>query len=215
MRASIRGSIRSVMVTDSDASALPAVADSMRRRSGRFSAQNSASASSLSKRGPSSHLANARITKKIDGLLERRLRHPTIHLSINPTIQKFRVSLGKSLPHFALVEETFFRLKRPRKHHPDLPSVGAIDAHDADATRRHAEVEKPRLHAEPRRVGHQPHGKCVFKGLLNFPLIQRTKLKRRVIPIELHNGSVVNKSPMQCEYNVFTHAGDLLSSSGF
>src|ERR1035438_246597 len=120
MRASIRGSIRSVMVTDSDASALPAVADSMRRRSGRFSAQNSASASSLSKRGTSSHLANARITKKInrlliDGLLERRLRHPTIHLSINPTIQKFRVSLGKSLPHFALVEETFFRLKRPRR----------------------------------------------------------------------------------------------------
>src|ERR1035441_8537483 len=98
---------------------------------------------------------------------------------------------------------------------PNQPPVGAIDAHDADATRRHAEVEKPRLHAEPRRVGHQPHGKCVFKGLLNFPLIQRTKLKRRVIPIELHNGSVVNKSPMQCEYNVFTHAGDLLSSSGF
>src|ERR1017187_2893013 len=82
MRASIRGSIRSVMVTDSDASALPAVADSMSRRSGRFSVQKLASASSLSKRGTSSHLANARITKKrlidywIDGLLGRRLRHP-------------------------------------------------------------------------------------------------------------------------------------------
>src|ERR1017187_2846292 len=61
MRASIRGSIRSVMVTDSDASALPAVADSMSRRSGRFSVQKLASASSLSKRGTSSHLANARI----------------------------------------------------------------------------------------------------------------------------------------------------------
>ena len=39
MRASIRGSIRSEMVTDSEVSALPATAASIRRRSGLFSAQ--------------------------------------------------------------------------------------------------------------------------------------------------------------------------------
>src|SRR5208282_477286 len=59
MRASIRGSIRSVMVTDSDASALPDVAASISRKSGRFSDQKPASASSLSKIGTSSQLANA------------------------------------------------------------------------------------------------------------------------------------------------------------
>jgi len=42
MRASIRGSIRSVMVTDSDASALPDVAASISRKSGRFSDQKPA-----------------------------------------------------------------------------------------------------------------------------------------------------------------------------
>ncbi len=41
MRASIRGSIRSVMVTDSDASALPDMAASISRKSGRFSDQKS------------------------------------------------------------------------------------------------------------------------------------------------------------------------------
>ena len=61
MRASIRGSIRSVMVTDSDPSALSDMADSIRRKSGRFSDQKSASASSLSKIGTSSQLAKVRI----------------------------------------------------------------------------------------------------------------------------------------------------------
>src|ERR1017187_7247584 len=45
----------------SAASALPAVAASIRRKSGRFSTQNSASASSLSKIGTSSQLAKVRI----------------------------------------------------------------------------------------------------------------------------------------------------------
>src|SRR2546426_7320273 len=53
--------MRIVMVTYSEASLLPAMADSIRRRSGLFSNQKSASASSLSKMGTSSHLAMARI----------------------------------------------------------------------------------------------------------------------------------------------------------
>jgi hypothetical protein len=61
MRASIRGSIRNVIVTDSAASPLPATADSMSRKSGRFSDQKFASASSLSNSGTSSQLANVRI----------------------------------------------------------------------------------------------------------------------------------------------------------
>jgi hypothetical protein len=57
---------------------------------------------------------------------------------------------------------------------------------------------------------------AIFKRLFYFPLGQRTKLKGRVIPIELHNGSVVNNSPMQCEYNVFTHwAGFVKFSADF
>src|SRR5471030_2593973 len=71
MRASMRGSIRSVMVTDSDASALPAVAASIRRRSGLFSDQKSDSAFSLSKIGTSSQLANVRIFFPV-----RPRRHP-------------------------------------------------------------------------------------------------------------------------------------------
>src|ERR1039457_2656450 len=61
MRESRRGSMRSEMATDSEVSELPATAASIRRRSGLFSAQKSASASSLSKIGTSSHLAIARI----------------------------------------------------------------------------------------------------------------------------------------------------------
>src|SRR3569832_1319402 len=68
MRASIRGSIRRVMVTDSDDSLGPATADSNKRKSGRFSDQKSASASSLSKMGTSSHLAIARMFESVNQL---------------------------------------------------------------------------------------------------------------------------------------------------
>jgi hypothetical protein len=50
------------MVTDSEASLLPATAVSIKRKSGLFSAQKFASASSLSKIGTSSHLAMARMS---------------------------------------------------------------------------------------------------------------------------------------------------------
>ena len=65
IRASIRGSIRSVMVTDSDYSALPATAASMSRTPGRFSDQNVASAASLSKIGTSSQLAKVCTVKNL------------------------------------------------------------------------------------------------------------------------------------------------------
>src|SRR5437764_5955052 len=57
----MRGSIRNVIVIDSEFSVLPATDASSRRTSGLFSAQKSASASSLSKIGTSSHLAIARM----------------------------------------------------------------------------------------------------------------------------------------------------------
>ena len=61
MRANIRGSIRNVMVTDSESSLAAATADSINRKSGRFSDQNSASADSLSNIGTSSQLAMERM----------------------------------------------------------------------------------------------------------------------------------------------------------
>src|SRR6476620_2753144 len=62
MRANMRGSIRKVMVTDSENSPFPpATAFSIKRTSGLFSAQKPASAASLSKIGTSSHLAIERI----------------------------------------------------------------------------------------------------------------------------------------------------------
>src|SRR5260221_14152172 len=70
IRANIRGPIRRVMVTDSDDSLGPATADSIKRRSGRFSDQKSASASSLSKMGTSSHLAIARMFEQSVNQLE-------------------------------------------------------------------------------------------------------------------------------------------------
>src|SRR3569832_1478264 len=64
----MRGTNRNVMVTDSEDSPVPATADSIRRRSGRFSDQKSASASSLSKMGTSSHLAIARMYYRVNQL---------------------------------------------------------------------------------------------------------------------------------------------------
>src|SRR6267378_5863999 len=102
MRASIRGSMRSVIVTDSALSVGPATAVSINRKSGLFSAQKPASASSLSKIGTSSHLAIARM------------------FSLN-------VSLCQRLFHLALVEEPFFGLELAGENHANLPAIRAID----------------------------------------------------------------------------------------
>jgi hypothetical protein len=195
------------MVTDSDASALPAVAASIRRRSGRFSDQNNASASSLSKIGTSSQLANVRICFLIHHLPRRQL-HPRISFfDFADEDADENDFLRKSLIHFPLVKKSFFRFKHAGMQNADQPAVRPIHAENSFATGRHPQVEETRLHAKPRRVRQQPHGKRIFKRLFNFPLIQRTiQLKWRIIPIELHNGGlIVNNSPMHCDYNVFTH----------
>ena len=61
MRANMRGSIRNVMVTDSETSLVPATATSINRKSGRVSDQKSDSDFSLSNIGTSSQLAMVRI----------------------------------------------------------------------------------------------------------------------------------------------------------
>src|SRR5215469_7241707 len=124
MRANMRGSIRSVMVIDS-ASEPPATAASMRRRSGRFSDQNSASLSSLSKRGTSSHFAKARILISCTDAFSQLQR----------------------LIHFALIKKLFFRFEGAGHENTDHTAIGAIDAKDADARGGDAQVKEPGLDA--------------------------------------------------------------------
>ena len=114
MRASIRGSIRNVMVTDSDPSALPEMAVSINRRAGRFSDQKSASASSLSKIGTSSQLAKVRISQKYFG----------------PGL-----SGRKRLVHFSLVKKPFFRIEPPGVEDADRFPVRPINADHTEAAR--------------------------------------------------------------------------------
>jgi hypothetical protein len=121
-------------------------------------------------------------------------------------------SLRERLVHFPLVKKSFLRLERARVQNADGAAVRPVNAENPEATGGHPQIEESRLHAKARRVGQEPHGERILKGLFNFPLSQRTiQLKGRIIPIELHNGSVVNRTPMQCDYNVFTHGHDCLS----
>jgi hypothetical protein len=91
-------------------------------------------------------------------------------------------------------------------YHPDLFPVRPINTENPVPACRHAEVEKPRLHREPRRVRQQLDRERIFKRLFHFPLSQRTnQFKGRIIPIKLHFELFVCNSPMQCLYNVFTH----------
>src|ERR1039457_4159146 len=197
------------MVTDSAASALPAVAASIRRKSGRFSTQNSASASSLSKIGTSSQLAKVRTN---------HVSLVTPHAPVLHSAQRDGGSLltGIQSPvQFPLIKEPFFRFKSAGAQPPRHPAVGPIHAANSDPARRHSQAEKARLHAKSRRVRQQPNGKRILKGLFNFPLSQRTiQLKGRIVPIELHIEITVNRTlmPMQCLYIVFTHRRCYLSS---
>src|SRR5207247_9442490 len=61
-------------------------------------------------------------------------------------------SVRQGLVQFALIEETFFGLERPGVDDANLFSVRAIDAEDADAARRHAEVKEPSLDIKPGRT---------------------------------------------------------------
>src|SRR5271170_4423317 len=114
--------------------------------------------------------------------------------------------LQKRLLNFPLVKKSFFRLELPRVQYPDRPAIGSINAENSDAGGRHSQIEKSCLRVESRRIGQQPDGKRILERLFDFALSQRTiQLKRRTIPIELHNELIVNKTPMLCNYNVFTH----------
>src|SRR5277367_110252 len=117
MRASMRGSMRKVMVTESESS-LPVVitASSINRTSIRLSAQNAASASSRSKIGISSQLEMAFILVNL---------------------------LRQGLVQFALVKIAFLRLEGARENHAGLFAVGAVKSEDARTIRRRAEIEKP------------------------------------------------------------------------
>jgi len=114
--------------------------------------------------------------------------------------------LSQGLIEFPLVEESFFRLKGPGVDDADLFAVRAIDAEDAGAGAGHAQVKKAGLGSEAWRVGQEPNRKRILEGFFDFLQIQRAiEIERGVIPIKLHSSSIVNVSPMQCRYNVFTH----------
>src|SRR5438034_1931473 len=99
------------MVTDSADSADVATDVSISRRSGRFSAQKAASASSLPKRGTSSHTGIAFMANPFRSF---RLGLPL----------QFRATpaplLRERLVQLTLVEELFLRIKGPGVNDPDL-----------------------------------------------------------------------------------------------
>src|SRR6266487_1658467 len=160
MRASIRGSIRSVMLTDSESSAPATRAASMSRRSGRFSAQKAASACSLSNRGTSSQVERVFMAGS-------------------------RVAEG--LVHLALVEEFFLVLERPGVDDPDGLAVGAVDAEDAGASGGSAKVEISGLSGEAGGIGQQLDGEGIFEGLLNvLDGDGAVQIERQVVPIKVH-----------------------------
>jgi hypothetical protein len=111
----------------------------------------------------------------------------------------------KRLVHFPLVKKTLLRLECSSMQNADGAAVRPIHAKNSNAACGHPQIKKSRLHAESRRVGQQPDGKGIFKRLFNFPLSQRTiHFKGRIIPIKLHNELIVCRTPMQCNYIVFT-----------
>src|SRR5688572_25333067 len=139
MRASMRGSIRKVMVTDSDASEEAATQLSISRRSSRLSAQKAASASSVSKRGISFQFAIA-----------------------------FMGSRGcQVLIHLPLVKVVFLRSKGTRKDDTNRLAVRAVNAENAGAARRNAYVEIARLRGEARGVRHEANGEGIFERLFD------------------------------------------------
>src|SRR6266550_2012318 len=213
MRASMRGSIRSVIVTDSVASLLLATADSINRRSGRFSPQKSASASSLSKIGTSSQFAIERIIKRPQDYRPPDYDEFCCPLSLGLVILFPVFSPRECLIQLALIKKSFFGLERPRVNHPNLFSIRSIHAENPDSASGHSQIEEPRLNREPRRIRQQPDGKGIFKRFFYFPSSQRAiELKGRIVPIELHFELIVNNTPMQCLYIVFTHGRSFLST---
>jgi hypothetical protein len=120
--------------------------------------------------------------------------------------------MSQRLVHFLLVEEAFLRLEWAGEDHPDLATVGAVNTEYAGSICTNAQVKKPCLDREPRRIGQEPHRERILEGFFDFPQSQRAvKIEGRISPIELHVGLIVNKTPILCVYIVFTHsltAGD-------
>src|SRR5687768_2205671 len=123
MRASMRGSIRKVIVTDSDTSEDAATDESISRKSRRFSAQKAASASSLSKSGISFQLFRA-----------------------------FMWGSGASevLVHFALVEILLLHGEWPGVNHSHRFAVRAVNTENPCARGRYSQIEIARLRRKPR-----------------------------------------------------------------
>src|SRR5262245_61785466 len=119
----MRGSMRSVMVIDSETSELAATVASMRRRSRRFSAQNAASASSLSKSGTSSQFVTAFISLAAQGLV-----------------------------HLSLIKKLLFRFKGTGKDDSNLLPVRPVNAENARPAGGHTQIEVTRLNGEARGV---------------------------------------------------------------
>jgi len=89
--------------------------------------------------------------------------------------------------HFALIKKPFFRLHRTGQQNTYLLSVRPVNAEDADASRRHAQIKKSGLDRKPWRVRQQLHRKRILKGFLNLLSRQRTfQSEGRVVPIKLH-----------------------------
>jgi len=87
----------------------------------------------------------------------------------------------------SLVEELLVLLERPGKDDLRLLAVGPKNRKYPLPACRNAQVEKPSLHRETRRVRQQANGKWVFKGLLNRLQRQGSiQVKWNTCPIEIH-----------------------------
>ena len=66
-----------------------------------------------------------------------------------------------------------------------LFAIRPIHTANPDASGRHAQIKKPRLHAKPGRIRHQPNRKWILKGFFHFTLIQRTYIKINNIDVKI------------------------------
>src|SRR5882724_2550856 len=163
----MRGSIRSVIVTDSAESVALATDNSIKRKSGRLTDQNAASASSRSKSGTSSQLEMA-FMSRYRPITPRRpfgFNRPSaaacqnlvapIPVQLDLAVVTWLAAhyppilLRQHLVQLPLIEVLFFRIERSRINHPYLFPVGPIHAKHSDPAHRPAQVEEPRLDRKP------------------------------------------------------------------
>src|SRR5438445_10810153 len=162
----MRGSIRSVIVTDSADSVARATDNSIKRKSGRLTDQNAASASSRSNSGTSSQFEMAFMAgyRPITPCRPFGLNRPALNRSSRlrrsgsgstlPAIPCFSAPfppnlLREHLVQLPLIKVLFFRIKRSRIYHPYLFPVGPINTEHSDPAHLPAQVEEPRLDRKP------------------------------------------------------------------